>query len=504
MMKEEEKKSLPMPPEKEQENKDEDYEKYFSDEYEDEGDDEEGQNIPHPDYAQEILAITKSNLTPVIIRERLSDYHEYDIAEALALMNRDERVRIYSVLDSDTLADVMEYADDCNDYLSELAIKKRVEILTKLDIKTTSKYLEGLDKYDRKALLDLMPDDERRGVLFSRTFDDDQIGSYMTTNYIKIRTGCDVPTAMRELVSQAAENDNISTIYVVNENGTLVGAIDLTDLIVARRNTDLDSITATSYPYVYAHELIENCIDRIKDYCEDSIPVLDDSNVLQGILTAQDVTEIVNEELGEDYARLAGLSASEDLEEPVKMSVVKRFPWLMILLGLGLIVSSVVGSFEHVVEQLTLIVSFQSLVLDMAGNVGTQSLAVTIRVLMDERVSGREKAALIFKEGRVGLINGLIIGSLSFLFVGAYLALLRGQAVHMAFSVSFCTGVSLTVAMFFSAIIGTVTPIFFRKMGIDPAVASGPLITTLNDLIAVITYYGLAWILLINMLGLGT
>ena len=153
-------------------------------------------------------------------------------------------------------------------------------------------------------------------------------------------------------------------------------------------------------------------------------------------------------------------------------------------------------------QEMALIVCFQSLVLDMAGNVGTQSLAVTIRVLMDEHLSGKQKLFLISKEARVGLLNGLILGVLSFAFIGLYLILLKGQSVLMAFSISACTGVALLVSMLLSSIAGTAIPISLKKMKIDPAVASGPLITTINDLVAVVSYYGLAWILLINILHL--
>lgn len=151
---------------------------------------------------------------------------------------------------------------------------------------------------------------------------------------------------------------------------------------------------------------------NLKDYAEDSIPVLDDKNKLIGVITSQDIIEAVDEELGDDYAKLAGLTSEEDLNEPLSKSIKKRLPWLVILLGLGLIVSSVVGMFESVVSQLTLIVCFQSLILDMAGNVGTQSLAVTIRVLADEKLEFKERIKLIFNEVRISLTNGFLLGIL--------------------------------------------------------------------------------------------
>lgn len=177
-------------------------------------------------------------------------------------------------------------------------------------------------------------------------------------------------------------------------------------------------------------------------------------------------------------------------------------PWLIVLLGLGMVVSSVVGIFEKVVTNLPTIMCFQSLILDMAGNVGTQSLAVTIRVLMDESLTGKQKLELVFKEMRIGLCNGGVLGLMSFVLIGLYIWLFKGKTLIFAFAVSACIGSSLLLAMLISSAVGTCIPLFFKKIHIDPAVASGPLITTVNDLVAVISYYGLSWIFLIGALHL--
>ena len=456
----------------------------------------------HPDYKTEIAGILRGSLTPGLMRERLRSYHEKDIAAALELLKKEERSKLYRILDTGTLADVLEYSEGPEEYFAELSVRRQVEILSRQEPSAAAAYLQRMEKPQRATLLELMDDETRREITLLSSFDEDEIGSRMTTNYISIHAGISVRQAMRELVEQAAENDNVSTIYVVDGDGTLAGAIDLKDLIIARETTQLEAITMTSYPYVYASEQIEDCIERIKDYSEDSIPVLDAENKLRGVLTSQEITQLVDDELGEDYAKLAGLSAEEDLQEPLKKSIGKRLPWLVILLGLGLVVSSVVGLFEGVVAHLTIIISFQSLILDMAGNVGTQSLAVTIRVLMDEQLSGRQKLFLVGKEARVGLANGAILGVLSFALIGLYLIILKGQTAVFAFSVSFCTGAALVASILLSSVCGTVVPLVFKKLHIDPAVASGPLITTINDLVAVVTYYGLAWLLLIELLHL--
>lgn len=455
----------------------------------------------HPDYKGEIAALLRGNLAPGQLRKKLEDYHERDIAEALELLRRDERCRLYALLDAPTLAGVLEYTeDDMPTYLEELGIRKKLEILPLLDPSTAADYLKGLERAQRSALVDLMDDDVKRDLSFLSSFDEDEIGSRMTTDFVSIRADMTVRQAMKELIRQAADTDNISTLYAVDANGVLVGAIDLKELIIARETTALDDILMTSYPYVYADELIEDCVERIRAYSEDSIPVLNADNRLCGALTAQVVAELVADELGEDYAKLAGLSAEEDLNETTRESMKKRLPWLIILLFLGMGVSTVVGAFEGVVAVLPVVICFQSLILDMAGNVGTQSLAVTIRVLMDEKLSAKDKLHLTFKEMKVGTCNGALLGIMALVFLGAYIALFKGYAIGHAFLISGCVGISLLVAIVISSLVGTLVPILFHKIKVDPAVASGPLITTINDLVAVVTYYGLAWILLIQLL----
>ena len=457
-------------------------------------------DAPHRDYAAEIIQLIQSNLTPTLMQDRLSDYHEKDMAEALALLTRDKRNKLYSVLPPSILADILDYTDEPALYLDEISLRKRATILSQMEVSSAVSYLEALDKKFRNSLIELLPEETRQEVALLASFDKDEIGSKMTTNYISIRAGSTVRQAMTELVTQAAENDNVSTLYVTDEANIFLGAIDLKDLIRARADTPLSDIVMTSYPYVYAEEPIEDCLERIRGYSEDSIPVLDGENKLRGVLTAQDFASLIEEEIGDDYAKLGGLSAEEDLQEPLRRSIGKRLPWLVILLGLGLLVSGVIGLFDTVVSHLSLIVSFQSLILGMAGNVGTQSLAVTIRSLTDERLDGKQRLYLVFKEARVGLFNGLILGSISFVLIGLYLYLLREQPASLSFAVSLCTGIALAISMLLSGISGTVIPITLKKCGIDPAVASGPFITTVNYLVAVVTYYGLAWILLLQVL----
>ena len=456
----------------------------------------------HPDYSQELRSILRSNTTPKAFQQQLSAYHDNDSAAAREQLTPQERKQVFQMLNVDTLAEVLPYVDAEDHFLGELSLRKRVDVLGKMDSDLAVDYLKLLDSDEKNTIVELMDEEKRQELSRLWAYSEDEIGSVMTTNFIAIPANLSIKEAMHSLIAQAADNNNISTIYVSAQDGTFYGAIDLQDLIVARVGTALESIITTSYPYLYAQERIEDCIPRIQDYSEDSIPVLDQDNRMLGVITAQDFVQVVDDELSDDYAKLAGLASEEDLKEPLSQSIRKRLPWLMVLLGLGLVVSSVVGLFEAVVAQITLIICFQSLVLDMAGNVGTQSLAVTIRVLMDSSLEGHQKAKLVWKESKVGLANGLILGVASFALIGLYLWVLKGQAVSLSFAISACIGLALVLSMLLSSITGTVIPIFFKAIKVDPAVASGPLITTVNDLVAVVTYYGLAWLLLIEVFRL--
>lgn len=371
-------------------------------------------------------------------------------------------------------------------------------LLNKMDLDDAVDILENLNEKTKSRLLPYLHVKRREDILLIKSFNPDQIGHEITTNFISIERGLTIRKAMKELIRQSSTHANINTIYVTDHN-QYYGAIDLKDLIVARENDDLEEIIATSYPHVYAHEEISECIDEIREYEEDSFPVLNDNNEIIGVITSTDITDFVEDEQDEDYAKLAGMTEQSDLDETVKDGMKKRLPWLILLLFLGMIVSTVVGLFESVVAEIAIVVCFQSLILDMAGNVGTQSLAVTIRLLVDENISAKDKFKFTLKELNIGLSNGTILGLLSFVFIGFYIMFAKNRPFMDAFILSGCVGVSLFVAMVFSSLVGVVIPMFFHKIKVDPAVASGPLITTINDLVAVVTYYGLAWILLIQV-----
>ena len=456
--------------------------------------------VQKPNYVEELLEILRGSLAADELQDQISDYHESDIADAFEQLTEEERKRLYPLLGSEWIAEIFTYIEDPDEYLKELDLGQAAQVLSYMDSDDAVDVLDELDDTTQEKLVGMMDEESSHDIKMLQSYEDDEVGSLMTTNFIVIHENLTIRQAMRELIRQAGENDNISTVYVIDKNDQFYGAIDLKDLIIAREKDALEDIISTSYPYVTDHEKIDDCIEQIKDYAEDSIPVLTEDKQLIGVITAQDLVEVVDDAMGEDYAKLAGLTAEEDLEETTTESMKKRLPWLVILLFLGLAVSTVVGVFETVVAVLPIVMCFQSLILDMAGNVGTQSLAVTIRVLMDENLTAGEKVGLVFKEMKVGFFNGLFLGIMAFIFIGLYIWLLKGNPVVHAFVISGCVGFSFMAAMVISSLVGTLIPMFFHKIKIDPAVASGPLITTVNDLVAVVIYYGLVWILLIHFL----
>lgn len=463
-------------------------------------------NIPgvRPDYDIEIVQLISQKLSPKVLREKLEEFHASDVADAFTRLDPTVREKLFKLLDVEHLAEVISYLDEDEqaEYLSAINIKKAIAILSEMEPAEAGTILKNMNRTRRDVIFELLDSETRSKLVKLAAYGEDEIGSQMSTDYIEIKKNYTIKQAMRSMRDQARETntDNLSILYVVDENDLYYGAIYIQDLFAAMADEELESIIQVNFPIVYASEPIDALMDDLKEYEEDSIPVLGSDNQIEGIITRQDLLELFAKEMSEDYARLAGLSSQEDLEETLFESLKKRTPWLILLLGLSLGVSVVIGMFESVVAALTVAVVFQSLILGMAGNVGTQSLAVSIRVLSDPDLTNKQRMRLVTKEVFAGLSNGVIIGLLSALVLGVFIHFSAGYDWMYAYAISACIAVAMLCSMVMSSFTGTAVPIVFQKLGIDPAVASGPLITTLNDLIGATTYYSMIWVFLIQML----
>ena len=453
------------------------------------------------DYRSVILSIIKSGLSGDNLKAELEKYHDNDIASILDELTSDERDALLDSIGIEAMSEIVSYMEDAGEYLSELDVSEVADLIEQMDADDAVEILDDLDEDTRTEVLEQINDSEvKEEIELIDSYNEDEFGSKMSTNFIAVKRGASVKTATKTLITEAAENDNIYTIFVTDDNDEFYGAIDLKDLIVARSNTELEGLIFTTFPYVYDNEIISENIERLRGYSEDLIPVISHQNrSILGVITAQDITDLVDKELVDDYAKLAALSSEQEENESLFKSIKKRVPWLIALLFMGLAVSAVVGLFENVVDSLPMIVAFQSLILGMAGNVGTQSLAITVRALGGEETTFKEQFIIIAKETRVALLNGGFLGVIAFIIVGAYLLILGELTATFALTAALCVGLAMCFAMMISGFTGATIPIILYRLGVDPAVASGPLITTVNDLVAVISYYGLAWILLLNL-----
>lgn len=448
---------------------------------------------------QALLTLIRDNLTKSRkLKKLLSHYHESDIADAVELLNAEERQTLYNTLGPKEVSEFFPYLENVEDYVEELGEDKSADIIEEMDADDALDVLQELEEEDRKVIAEKMENESLEDVRLLASYEEDEIGAMMTTNFIVIPKTSTIKQAMRLVVKEAAENDNVNTIYVVDEEDKFYGTIELKDLIIARSDSDIENIIHTNFPNLYGHDLIQDKINDLKEWSLDMVPVLDEGNILIGVITSSDVIEAVDEALGEDYAKFAGLSDEEDINEPYFKSLKKRLPWLFLLLALGLCVSLVISQFEAIIAIIPMVAFFQSIVLDMAGNIGTQSLAVTIRFLSDEDVTAKKIWKMIIKEVKLGVTNGFILGASAFLVVFLFLYIshqpitgdifLIQDAIYLASAVL----VAIVIALSLASFVAVVIPCFLKKLKIDPAVASGPLITTIDDLVAVISYFGIS------------
>ena len=246
------------------------------------------------DFAQEIAAVIRTAKNGDRLPELLKHYHWRDVAKAITLLADAERERLFRQMDAQTLAEIFPYLDDASRYLAELPAALAAEMIADMDTADALDMLRELPEEKKQTLAAHLDDDTRKDVRRLLAFHQEEIGSRMSGNFVCIPDTLTVCGAMNELVRQAGEHDNISTLYVVDGSGVFAGAIDLKDLIIARENDPLSGIIRRSYPYVLAHERVEDCIDRIAEYEEDSLPVLTEDGRIAGILTAQDLVELVD------------------------------------------------------------------------------------------------------------------------------------------------------------------------------------------------------------------
>ncbi len=450
-------------------------------------------------YTQEIIEIL-TNDTHEAAREKILKYHPYEVSEALEEMNDTLRAKFFKIFKGKDISQIMGYVDieDLVEYFKEIKPRYIVNIIQDLDMDDAVDVLDALPDSERAGYLKLMDESHREEIKTLLEYQEDTAGSIMTTEYIEISIKDTIEKAMKKLIDQAVDAETIDNLYVVDSKNTLVGVISLREMILARKGQMIKDIMNERIISVQTSLDQEDVAGIFKDYDFTTLPVVDSLSRMLGIITVDDIIDVIEEEAIEDYSRLAAISDVDfDIDtETIWMSAKKRLPWLLVLSVLSFATSTVIGRFESTLAIVPTIALFMPMILGMAGNTGTQALAVTIRGLNnDEFDEKKDIVKHLTREIGTGLLNGLIIGLILFLVTYLYLSLLGNE--H-ALIIGEVVSLSIVISLAVSTLSGALIPIVINSFKIDPAVASGPFVTMIIDIIALSVYFSLATALIIN------
>nr|WP_181022583.1 magnesium transporter [Staphylococcus pseudintermedius] len=420
-------------------------------------------------------------------REEFLALHSYEQSEYFEISDDDVRQKMYRFLSPEEVSEFFENLEiDEEDYealFETMNATYASQVLQQMSYDNAVDILNQLSKKKIASLLMLMNREEAKEIKALLHYDEDTAGGIMTTEYISLTINTPVHEALMRVKDQAPDAETIYVIFVVDEDKKLVGVISLRDLIIAENDAYIEDIMSERVISANVADDQEDVAQTMRDYDFIAMPVVDYQNHLLGIITIDDIVDVMDEEASEDYSRLAGVSDIDSTDDTIFQTALKRLPWLLILTVLGMITASILGSFEETLEKVALLAAFIPIISGMSGNSGTQSLAVSVRNISTGDIKEKSKIKLALRESGSGFLTGITCAvSLSLIIM-----LLYGQP-YLALIV----GTSLTIAMTVGTTIGSVIPLVINRLGIDPAVASGPFITTINDIVSMLIYFGLA------------
>ena len=426
--------------------------------------------------------------------------HPKDVADKLKEMDESEREEFFHLFTSNELASFFSYLDeeDAAMFITALTDQKASDMLTNMDADDAADIINELDEDDKSSYLDLMETDVKSELENLASFDETEAGSIMDTSFICVDGSKDVKEAMKILIKEAPIVSSISTIFVTIDN-KFYGVLDFRKLIVTKSPCLVKDITNTTCKTVNVNEKIEEVLKIVDEYDIYALPVLD-NNCIVGIITIDDTLDRLNEEREEDYNQLAGISGTEEASDNFFKILKNRLPWLILLCVLDIFVCLIISSFEDIIKQYTLLILFEPIILGLAGNVGTQSLAVCIRRLSyNELDSGSKKIKHILTELRNSMLIGLLVSILFFGVTYVYVLLSKSGGSFSPFYMALVNAISIIVVIIVSGLFGCIIPIMFDSIHVDPAAASGPFITTINDIVALLIYFSLATLFLLGV-----
>lgn len=442
---------------------------------------------------EKILELIENTDNLKNIKPQLDQYHEFELANILASVSPKKQNELLKLFSDHELAEILVYmdTDDTSEVLEDVGEQKAASIISEMEPDDATDILNEFEDEQAKLIINLLDDEVKEDIEELSKYDEDTAGSIMNTNYLKAYAKWDVKDAMKEVVKKAPEVEALNTIMVVDDNEKLVGTLDLKQLIITKSPKKISEIMLSHYQAVNANDKIEEAVKIIRDYDTYLMPVLE-NGVVKGIITMDDAFEALTGVIEEDYAKFAGLTEEIEVNDGVISSFKKRLPWLLILLFLDIIVSIIISNFGVVIASIPLLAFFQAAVLGLAGNAGTQSLAISVRRLGNkENISNKKIIKHLFKEIIIGLFTGIILGIVSFALVVGMLYLKKEIDIP-PMKIALVLSIAISLAVTISNLFGSLIPIIFYKIKVDPAVASGPFITTINDIIVVLVYFGIA------------
>ena len=417
--------------------------------------------------------------------------HPYDRAIFYEEVGSELRELMYFYLSPKELAEIFETSeieeDEYEEFLEEMDATYAAEMISYMFVDNAVDVLKELDKKKVVSYLTLMDEEAATQIKALLHYEEHTAGSIMTTEFVTVSENSIVRSAMTILRSEAPSAETIYYIYVVDDHQRLMGVVSLRDLIIADEDTLISDIMSDRVMSVSVSDDQEDVARTIQDYNFLAVPVVDFQQHILGIITVDDIIDVIDEEASDDYSKLAGVSTMDTFDKNPFSAAKKRIPWLLILLVLGMLTANLIDLFTETISQVALLAAFIPLIAGTAGNSGTQSLAVAVRGIATGDVEDQSKMKLLIREAGTGIITGIICA----IFVVLLIYIWKHE-----FIIALLVGAAMLVSIFVATISGSFIPLFMHKIKVDPAVASGPFITTLNDVISVVIYLGLATVFL--------
>lgn len=420
----------------------------------------------------------------------LNDMHHADIAEILDELDFDEATYIFKILDSEKTAEILlELEDDLREnILSRLSPKEIAEELDELDTDDAADIIAELSTdIKNEVISELIDVEHAKDIVDLLRYDEDTAGGLMGKELVKVNENWNVLTCVKEMRIQAENVSRVHSIYVVDDENRLKGRLSLKDLLTTSTKTPISEVYIPKVDYVRVDTEDVEVARIMQKYDLEAIPVVDELGRLVGRITIDDIVDVIKDEADKDYQLAAGISQDVEADDSILELTKARLPWLVLALLGGFISVRVLGLFEGAMTEHGNLFFFTPLIAAMAGNVGVQSSAIIVQGLANNTLSGSLFSRLI-KEISLSLLNGVILASI--LFIGS----------HFLLNVEFIIAVIVTSALIsviiIASLIGTFVPLLLNKFGIDPALATGPFITTSNDICGILIYFSIAKLIL--------